>query len=32
MKPPEYLKVGDVMELTVESLGMQRQKVVAFTA
>ena len=32
MKPPEYLKVGDVMELRVEGLGMQRQKVVAFTA
>ena len=32
MTPPEYLKVGDVMELRVEGLGMQRQKVVAFTA
>ena len=31
-KPPEYLKAGDVMELRVEGLGVQRQKVVAFTA
>ncbi|MDG1068533.1 MAG: fumarylacetoacetate hydrolase family protein, partial [Sulfitobacter sp.] len=28
MKPtPVYLKKGDVMELTIEGLGMQRQKV-----
>jgi len=32
MKPPEYLKVGDVMELKIEGLGMQRQRVVAFSA
>jgi 2-keto-4-pentenoate hydratase/2-oxohepta-3-ene-1,7-dioic acid hydratase in catechol pathway len=31
MKPPEYLKAGDVMELNIEGLGMQRQKVVPFT-
>jgi 2-keto-4-pentenoate hydratase/2-oxohepta-3-ene-1,7-dioic acid hydratase in catechol pathway len=30
-KPPEYLKAGDVMELKIEGLGVQRQKVVAFT-
>jgi 2,4-diketo-3-deoxy-L-fuconate hydrolase len=28
-KPPVYLKAGDVMELAIESLGRQRQKVVA---
>src|SRR4029079_4975348 len=32
MKPPEHLKVGDVMELKIEGLGMQRQRVVAFSA
>ena len=26
--PPKYLKVGDVMQLTIEGLGTQRQKVV----
>ena len=31
MKPPQYLAAGDVMELTIEGLGSQRQKVVAFT-
>jgi 2,4-diketo-3-deoxy-L-fuconate hydrolase len=31
MKPPQYLQAGDVMELTIEGLGMQRQKVVPFT-
>lgn len=31
MKPPQYLKVGDVMELTIEGLGTQRQTVVPFT-
>ena len=30
LKPPRYLKPGDVMELGVEGLGYQRQKVVAF--
>ena len=30
MKPPQYLKAGDVMELTIEGLGTQRQTVVAF--
>lgn len=29
MKPPQYLKVGDVMELSIEGLGHQRQLVVA---
>ena len=28
--PPEYLQAGDVMTLTIEGLGQQRQKVVAF--
>jgi len=28
-KPPMYLKAGDVMELAIEGLGRQRQKVVA---
>lgn len=27
MKPPDYLQVGDVMELTIEGLGHQRQEV-----
>lgn len=30
MKPPQYLKAGDVMELTIEGLGFQRQMVVPF--
>ncbi len=30
MKPPQFLKPGDVMELGVEGLGRQRQKVVKF--
>jgi 2-keto-4-pentenoate hydratase/2-oxohepta-3-ene-1,7-dioic acid hydratase in catechol pathway len=30
MKPPQYLKAGDVMELAIEGLGRQRQKVVAY--
>ena len=29
MKPPHYLKAGDVVELEIEGLGIQRQKVVA---
>ncbi|WP_423457867.1 fumarylacetoacetate hydrolase family protein [Ottowia sp. VDI28] len=28
MKPPRYLRRGDVMELTIEGLGTQRQRVV----
>ncbi len=28
MKPPRYLKASDVMELTIDGLGTQRQKVV----
>ncbi|MEQ1577157.1 MAG: fumarylacetoacetate hydrolase family protein [Hyphomicrobium sp.] len=31
MKPPQYLLAGDVMELTIERLGTQRQTVVPFT-
>lgn len=31
MKPPQYLKAGDVMELWIEGLGNQRQTVVPFT-
>ena len=30
MKPPQYLKAGDIVELGIESLGESRQKVVAF--
>jgi 2-keto-4-pentenoate hydratase/2-oxohepta-3-ene-1,7-dioic acid hydratase in catechol pathway len=30
MKPPQYLKAGDVMELEIEGLGSQRQTVVPF--
>ena len=29
MKPPRYLKAGDVVELGIEGLGSQRQEVVA---
>jgi 2-keto-4-pentenoate hydratase/2-oxohepta-3-ene-1,7-dioic acid hydratase in catechol pathway len=29
--PKEFLKPGDIMELRIDGLGMQRQKVVAFT-
>jgi 2-keto-4-pentenoate hydratase/2-oxohepta-3-ene-1,7-dioic acid hydratase in catechol pathway len=32
MKPPQYLKKGDVMTLGIEGLGEQRQQVVAFRA
>lgn len=32
MKPPQYLAAGDVMELSIEKLGSQRQTVVAATA
>jgi 2,4-didehydro-3-deoxy-L-rhamnonate hydrolase len=28
MKPPQYLKVGDVVELDIEGLGESRQMVV----
>jgi 2-keto-4-pentenoate hydratase/2-oxohepta-3-ene-1,7-dioic acid hydratase in catechol pathway len=31
MKPPRYLKAGDVIELGIEGLGTQRQKVRADT-
>ena len=30
LKPPRYLKAGDVMELGVQGLGISRQKVIAF--
>jgi 2,4-didehydro-3-deoxy-L-rhamnonate hydrolase len=30
MKPPVWLKAGDVMSLTIQGLGEQKQKVVAF--
>jgi 2,4-diketo-3-deoxy-L-fuconate hydrolase len=30
MKPPQFLKAGDEMRLSIEGLGEQRQKVVAF--
>jgi 2-keto-4-pentenoate hydratase/2-oxohepta-3-ene-1,7-dioic acid hydratase in catechol pathway len=29
MKPPQYLKTGDVIELSIEGLGQQRQDVIA---
>lgn len=29
MKPPQYLRVGDVVELAIEGLGQQRQDVIA---
>jgi 2,4-diketo-3-deoxy-L-fuconate hydrolase len=30
MKPPQYLRAGDVVELGIEGLGVQRQTVVAY--
>ena len=30
MKPPMFLKAGDVMKLSIEGLGTQQQKVVPF--
>jgi len=30
MKPPQFLKPGDRMRLTVEGLGEQNQRLVAF--
>ena len=32
MKPPQYLKPGDVVELYVEGLGKAKQKAVAYRA
>lgn len=32
MKPPQYLKAGDVVELGIESLGESRQQVVSYSA
>ncbi len=29
MKPPRYLKAGDVVELGIDGLGQQRQDVIA---
>ena len=29
MKPPRYLKAGDVVELSIAGLGTQRQDVIA---
>lgn len=31
LKPPKYLKPGDIMELGVEGLGISRQKVIAYS-
>jgi 2-keto-4-pentenoate hydratase/2-oxohepta-3-ene-1,7-dioic acid hydratase in catechol pathway len=31
MKPPQYLKAGDVVELGIERLGQSRQNVVKFS-
>jgi 2-keto-4-pentenoate hydratase/2-oxohepta-3-ene-1,7-dioic acid hydratase in catechol pathway len=31
MKPPQYLKSGDVVELGIEGLGESRQRVVNFS-
>ena len=31
MKPPKFLKAGDVMELGIDGLGSQRQTVVAWS-
>jgi 2-keto-4-pentenoate hydratase/2-oxohepta-3-ene-1,7-dioic acid hydratase in catechol pathway len=31
MKPPQFLKPGDSMRLSVEGLGEQNQRLVAFT-
>lgn len=31
MKPPQYLKAGDVMELSISGLGSQKQKVIPFS-
>jgi 2,4-diketo-3-deoxy-L-fuconate hydrolase len=31
LKPPVFLKAGDEMELTVERLGRQRQRVIGFS-
>ncbi len=32
MKPPQFLKVGDVVTLGIQGLGEQRQKIVAAKA
>jgi 2-keto-4-pentenoate hydratase/2-oxohepta-3-ene-1,7-dioic acid hydratase in catechol pathway len=31
LKPPQYLKAGDVVELGIEGLGQSRQQVVSFS-
>jgi 2-keto-4-pentenoate hydratase/2-oxohepta-3-ene-1,7-dioic acid hydratase in catechol pathway len=32
MKPPQYLKPGDVVTLGIEGLGEQRQRIVPYPA
>jgi 2-keto-4-pentenoate hydratase/2-oxohepta-3-ene-1,7-dioic acid hydratase in catechol pathway len=32
MKPPQFLKAGDVVTLGIQGLGEQRQKIVPFKA
>ena len=32
MRPPSYLKAGDVVELGIDGLGESRQKLVAYEA
>jgi len=32
MKPPVFLQPGDVMRLTIQGLGEQKQRVVAYSA
>jgi 2-keto-4-pentenoate hydratase/2-oxohepta-3-ene-1,7-dioic acid hydratase in catechol pathway len=31
MKPPKFLKAGDIMELGIDGLGKQRQEVIAWS-
>jgi 2-keto-4-pentenoate hydratase/2-oxohepta-3-ene-1,7-dioic acid hydratase in catechol pathway len=31
MKPPQYLKPGDLVTLGIEGLGEQRQRIVAYS-
>jgi 2,4-diketo-3-deoxy-L-fuconate hydrolase len=31
MKPPQYLKAGDVIELGIDGLGQSRQNVINFS-
>jgi 2-keto-4-pentenoate hydratase/2-oxohepta-3-ene-1,7-dioic acid hydratase in catechol pathway len=32
MKPPVYLKTGDIMELGIEGLGISRQRVLGYSS